>query len=160
MAESKVNVDSIQANAPISTSAQRDNGTGPQSTHIEHNKVRTQAPTQDAPENTVEVHPAAGGVNAPKDAKVVNPEDNAAQINVDQGAAGGTETKASDTLTGATSGDFAASIGHPVGGVSSNEAHHPGHATENAAKDRTVNNSTLENDHEPNQSSGFPGDRK
>lgn len=141
MAESKVNVSSIEANQPISTSAQRDNGTGPQSTHIEHNKVRTQAPTQDAPENEVSVHPAASNVVPPKDAKVVDPERNAAQINVDQGAVGGAETSASDTLTGATSADFAASIGAPVGGVSSNEAHHPGHATENAAKDRTVNNS-------------------
>lgn len=89
-----------------------------------HNKVRTQAPSQDAPENVPKVLPA--GSKIPDDAVKINPEAGSAQRTAEGVGSTAVGGSAESTLQGATSGDFEGAIGKPVGGVSSKDAHHPG----------------------------------
>lgn len=97
-----------------------------------HNKVRTQAPSQDAPENVPKVLPS--GSSIPADAVKINPEEGSAQRTADGVGSTAVGGSAESTLQGATSGDYTGSIGDPVGGVSSKEAHHTGGASQDAQK--------------------------
>ncbi|BFZ57779.1 hypothetical protein PYCC9005_004833 [Savitreella phatthalungensis] len=139
MAESKINTSAIPNSQPVSTSAARQDF-GDQNVDTGHNKVRTQSPASSARDNEVEVKPVADKMSHPAGSVVVNPEQDAAQRTVNSATGAAIGGNAESTLRGATSADFTSSIGQPIGGVSSREAHHPGHATQNDALDRTAKN--------------------
>lgn len=98
-----------------------------------HNKVRTPQPASDSIlENEPKVLPR--GSSIPAGAVKIDPTVDAAQrtaAGVGFNSIGGS---AESTLQGATSADFKHSIGAPVGGVSSKEAHHTGGASQDYQK--------------------------
>lgn len=159
--EPRANEESIPTSEPFSTRITTDPEAGKSLQDPGHNKVRTQPESASVPENVVRVLPPGEQIPQGKDTVSINPEKDAAQREVDglgaTGAAG--SFSAADTLGGATSGDFTGSIGQPVGGVSSQEAHHVGHGTDNEAKMGTVHRKAEDHDHEPRESQGFRGDK-
>lgn len=127
----RLNQDSIPSEEPISARIPKENDYQ----NVEaggHNKVRTQAPSESIPDNVPKVLPP--GASIPSGAVKIDPSEGAAQRLADGVGSTSVGGSAESTLQGASSGDFQKSIGNPVGGVSSSEAHHAGGKTTDAQK--------------------------
>lgn len=131
MTDPRMNESAIPNDQPVSGKIPHDNDY--QSVQSGgHNKVRTQPASDNIPENEPKV--LAPGSKIPAGAMKVDPTKDAAQRTADSAGSTFVGGSAESTLQGATSGDFNSSIGAPVGGVSSQEAHHAGGASQDAQK--------------------------
>jgi hypothetical protein len=156
--EPRVNQDSLETGEAFSSRIPKDETANASLQDPGHSKVRTQPASESIPEGTTRVVPQ--GESLPSDAAVIDPVKGAAQRTADSsiGAVSGGHS-AEATLSGATSGDFNGSIGAPVSGMSSHDAHHLGQGTTDDQKSHLVNQTAEDHDHPPaKKTQGFRGD--